>query len=270
MMPSDRCDSVSNATSVVTRPASDMRGIAQWETAVPHTNRDRMPDRPDTSAMRYERYESMPTSDISLLADMPLRWQKTSSHTMTPPIAAPSTTLRQNRYRKLPTTPEPAAKPPGPALLGGAPPGGAAKRGRGGAVAPSSGGKTDETAPRSTTDVASLMTPSPNTRLKSSGIVSGLSTCSVATLSVALKIAPSARQSAKLRTWNGVNAYSTSEMIPNEMIVPPMPMHRMVPMLLKKASGMRSPALRMTGGSRYTKNVDESNTSRLRSTRSST
>lgn len=43
--------------------------------------------------------------------------------------------------------------------------------------------------------VASLMTPSPKTRLNSSGARSCSSTCSTATLSVVAKMAPSARQS---------------------------------------------------------------------------
>ena len=45
------------------------------------------------------------------------------------------------------------------------------------------------------TVVASLMTPSPNTRLNSSGALSCSSTCNTATLSVVAKIAPSAKQS---------------------------------------------------------------------------
>ncbi len=45
------------------------------------------------------------------------------------------------------------------------------------------------------TVVASLMTPSPKTRLNSRGALSCSSTCSTATLSVVAKMAPSARQS---------------------------------------------------------------------------
>ena len=53
------------------------------------------------------------------------------------------------------------------------------------------------TARRRATAVASLMTPSPNTRLYSRGLRSCLSTCSTATESVAAKMAPSAKQSCR-------------------------------------------------------------------------
>lgn len=45
--------------------------------------------------------------------------------------------------------------------------------------------------------MASLMTPSPNTRLYSNGLRSCFSTCSTATESVAAKMAPSAKQSCR-------------------------------------------------------------------------
>lgn len=51
------------------------------------------------------------------------------------------------------------------------------------------------TARNRATDVASLMTPSPKTREYSSGILSCFSTCSTATLSVAAKMTPRAKQS---------------------------------------------------------------------------
>lgn len=57
------------------------------------------------------------------------------------------------------------------------------------------GGGATWTVRSSATEVASLMTPSPKTRLKSSGERSWLSTCRTATLSVVANIAPSARQS---------------------------------------------------------------------------
>ena len=59
--------------------------------------------------------------------------------------------------------------------------------------------------PRMTMEVASLITPSPNTRLYSSGWRSCEMTCSAATESVAARIAPSAKHSCHLqgRRWRG-------------------------------------------------------------------
>lgn len=53
--------------------------------------------------------------------------------------------------------------------------------------------------PRMTMEVASFSTPSPNTTLYSSGKLSWLMTCSAATLSVAARMEPRARQSCSRR-----------------------------------------------------------------------
>lgn len=56
------------------------------------------------------------------------------------------------------------------------------------------------------TDVASFMTPSPKTSEYSTPASSGRMTCSTATVSVAAKMAPSARQSYTSEMLGGLNS----------------------------------------------------------------